>query len=313
MNTSRPLSSLRTALLLLSGLVLFASRSPAQEPALTSSSATGLWDVPSSQSVFDSPPPPSSPSTHVPRLRLFRFAPGFLTDPLDLQEEDCDLPGVPKMASPTLSADTNDGPGWIQVGMGSDNPFFDLRRPGDPGGIGYYRVNTQVALLDSSTTSCTFGVQAVTPAGVQFAGVPNGPTVLCPAFSVFHALTDNLGFQGFVSRYVPINSNTNSTSTSNSGDGAPMLQRNFQYGLALQRPLVASGPEGLRNLFVTVGALGTFAPDHDTVKPLPNYDVLPGLQWHVNDNWWVSSGVLVPVGPVRSAPGQWQLTCSLRF
>ena len=223
-----------------------------------------------------------------------------------MQEDECDLPGVQRMPGsnlPGASAETNDGPGWIQFGMGADNPFFDLRRPGDPGGIGYYRLNTQVALLDSATTSCSFGIQAVAPGGIQFAGVPDGPTVLSPAFSVFHAINDRLVLQGFVSKNVPISN----------GDGAPLLQRNLQYGLAVQRPLVAAGPEGLRNFFLSVGALGKLNPDRDSFKPLPSYDVLPGLQWHVNDNWWLSSAVLVPVGPVRSAPGQWQLTCSLRF
>jgi hypothetical protein len=60
---------------------------------------------------------------------------------------------------------------------------------------------------------------------------------------------------------------------------------NLQYGLALQRPLLADEPEGWRNLFMTAGALGQLVPERDGLRLKSKYDVLPGLQWHVNDNW----------------------------
>ncbi len=211
--------------------------------------------------------------------------------------------GVPGINASALPAPTEEGPEWIQLGMGSDNPYFDLRRPGDPGGVGYYRVNSQVQLLDSARTACTLGFQAVTPAGIQFAGVPDGPTVVCPAFSVYHALTECTALQGFVAKNVAISN----------ADGTCLLQRNVQYGMAVQRPLLANGPEGWRSLFFSVGALGQVRPERDALKLLPTCDVLPGLQWHVNDNWWVSSGLLLPVGPSHTAPSQWQLTCSFQF
>jgi hypothetical protein len=289
-----------TSFLLFGTLALFAPPSAAQTPASDDFASLNLWDINPSSSVLA-----STPSGRAPRLRLFRIAPGFLADPLGMQEEECDLPGVPHMPASNAAAlpGESDGPEWIQVGMGADNPYFDLRRPGDPGGFGYYRVNTQVALLDSPTTSCTFGVQAVTPTGAQFGGLPNGATVLCPAFSVFHAVNDRLAVQGFVSKNVPISD----------ANAAPYLQRDFQYGLAVQRPLVAEGPEGLRSLFFSVGALGQFNSNRDSFRMVSNYDMLPGLSWHLSDYWWVSSALLVPLGPVRTAPGQWQLTCSLQF
>jgi hypothetical protein len=313
MNTSLQISWVRTALLL-GGLALFSSRSDAQDPS-SASSTLSLWNGASAPGVFDSSLPPT-PTSRVPRLRLFRMAPGFLSDPLGMQEDDYDLPGVAKMPSPTL--DNSDGPSWLQLGMGTDNPYFDLRRPGDPGGVGYYRVNTQVALLDSPTTSCAVGLQAVTPSGIQFAGMPDGPTVFSPAFSVFHALTDRLALQGFVSKNVPVGGSDGAVLFQRnlpfgSADNVSALRRNLQYGLALQRPLLPDGPEGLRNLFFSVGALGKLSPEHDSLKLVPNYDVLPGIQWHVNDSWWLSSAVLVPLGSARPAPGQWQLTCSLRY
>lgn len=300
--------------LLLSGLTFFSPRSQAQYPSLESS-ALNLWTGPRPTNVFDAPLPPT-PASRVPRLRLFRMAPGFLSDPLGMQEEDCDLPGVTKMPSPML--ESSDGPSWIQFGMGNDNPYFDLRRPGDPGGVGYSRFNTQVSLLDSPTTSCAVGLQAVTPSGIQFAGMPDGPTVFSPAFSVFHAINDRLALQGFVSKNMPIGNADGAALfqrnlSFGSANSASAVQRNLQYGLALQRPILPQGPEGLRNLFFSVGALGRLSPEHDSLKVIPNYDVLPGLQWHVNDSWWLSSAVLVPLGSVRAAPGQWQLSCSLRY
>ena len=190
----------------------------------------------------------------------------------------------------------------MQFGAGTDNPYFDLRRPGDPGGIGYYRVNTQVALLNSARTTCTLGMQAVTPSGIQFAG--DGWT---------HRFVSGL-------QCLPRGHRSARPSRFRDQERAHLrwgrlavLQRTVQYGVALQRPLLTDGPEGLRNLFFTVGAMGQLRPDRDGLRPVPNYDVLPGMQWHVNDNCWLSSAVLVPLGPVHAAPGQWQLTCSLQF
>jgi hypothetical protein len=261
-----------------------------------------LWDVNPELAGFN-PEPTMAASGRVPRIRLFRFAPGFLADPIGMLDDDSALPGVQSMPGASLIPPSQDsGPDWIQVGMGSDNPYFDLRRPGDPGGFGFYRVNTQVSLLDSPTTACAVGLQTVTPTGAQFGGLQNGPTVVVPAFSVFHAITERFAVQGFVSKNVPI-----------SDASASPLQRNVQYGVAIQRPLLADGPEGLRNLFFSVGALGQLTPERDSVRLVPNYDVLPGFQWHVNENWWLSSGLLVPLGPTRAAPGQWQLSCSLQF
>ena len=269
----------------------------AQAQSIDGISPLPLWDA---QVTSGSP---ATPGTRGSRLRLFRFTPGFLSEPIGLQDDDAPgIPGVPATAAPA-PAETDDGPDWLQLGMGNDNPYLDMRRPGDPGCVGYYRVNTQVRLLDSANTACSVGFQTVTPAGIQFAGAPDGATVVSPALSVFHALSESTAFQGFVSKNVPI---------SNS-DGSVPLQRNLQYGMALQRPIAANGPEGFRNLFLSVGAMGQVHPQHDSFKVTPSWDVLPGLHWHLNDNWWVSGGVLVPVGPTHSAPGQWQFTCSLRF
>ncbi|HTU91747.1 MAG TPA: hypothetical protein VMF69_16810 [Gemmataceae bacterium] len=294
------------ALLLLGGLALSSPRALAQLPSFEVDGCGLLMD--DFKNVLNQPSATvdsltATPISRVPRLRLFRFAPGFLADPLGMLDDDSGMPGMPGLAGASPAPTTEDsGPEWIQFGMGSDNPYVDLRLPGDPGGYGYSRVNTQVSLLDSQKTACSFGVQAVTPTGAQFGGLPDGPTVVIPDFSVFHALNDRLALQGFVSKNVPI-----------SDASGTALQRNVQYGLALQRPLFDGASEGWRNLFVTVGALGQLAPDGNSLRLVPNYDVEPGFQWHVNDSWWLSSAMLMPVGTVRTSPGQWQLSCSLQF
>lgn len=298
MKRTIPLLSVRMGPMLALGLWLSA---PGLEVQAQSLEATPLplWDSSALSEPIRIAPAPVS---RVRRIPLFRIAPGFLSDPISMQDDDNGLPGMPGGTSSLAPAASEEGPDWIQFGMGTDNPYLDLRRPGDPGGFGFYRVNTQVQLLDSPTTACTLGFQTVTPAGIQFGGMPDGATVVSPAFSIFHAVGERTAIQGFVTKNVPLYN----------ADGVS-LQRNLQYGLAVQRPVVATGPEGLRNLFFSIGALGQVHLNQDNFTVLPTWSVLPGLQWHVNDNWWVSSGVLVPVGTIHTAPGQWQLTCSFRF
>jgi hypothetical protein len=294
----------RTASLLLSFFSIV-SWSPVHAQTFDGYSSGSVRDFASLNSL-ESAPASSFAAGRAPRLRLFRMAPGFLSDPIGMVDEDslAPLPGVQSMTSAPAAAPTQPDSGLdlIQFGMGIDNPYLDLRRPGDPGGVGFYRVNTQVKLFDSPRTACTLGLQAVTPAGIQFAGAPDGATVVSPAFSVFHTVGESTAIQAFLAKNVPL---------SNGECGC--LQRNLQYGMAVQRPIVADGPDGLRSVFLSVGALGQLRPERDNLRLVPSCDVLPGLHWHVNDNWWLSSAVLLPVGPVHAAPSQWQLTCSFQF
>src|SRR5262249_28575144 len=124
----------------------------------------------------------SSTSPTLPRrIRLFRMQPGFVSELPWLDNDD---------RPPEPSTDPN--PDWIGLSVGNDNPYFDLRRRGDPGGVGFARVDTQVQLFDTSTTSFALGLQAVTPLGLQAEGVADnqGPTVVTPALAVFHELGD---------------------------------------------------------------------------------------------------------------------------
>ncbi len=237
-------------------------------------------------------PPSATHTQNQPnRIRLFRFQPGFLSDPPGLEQDEPRFPD-------------SDGPDFINLAVGNDNPFFDFRQPGDPGGVGFTRVNTQLQLFDTNRTACSLGIQAVAPGGPQFDGLPDrmGPTVLTPALSVFHALDDATAVQAFVGKHMPIqNSNTQA------------IRRDLQCGLALQRPLSREDNDPLRHLYLSVGVLGLYRIDSDARNQVV-WEMLPGLHYKVTDNWWISTGMSVPVGPTRIEPGQqWQVTCSLQF
>ena len=237
-------------------------------------------------------PTPSTSSANLPnRIRLFRIQPGFLSDPPGLDLDD------PRSAEP------DDGFDFLTLAVGNDNPFFDFRQPGDPGGVGFTRVNTQLQLFDTKRTALSLGLQAVTPAGPQFDGLPDrmGPTVLTPALSVFHAVDDALAVQAFVGKHMLLQNSSTQT-----------VRRDFHYGLALQRPLSRNDDDLLRNCYVSVGAMGVYRFAGEARTPV--WEVLPGLHYRMADNWWISTGMNVPFGTARSEMGQhWQVTCSLQF
>jgi hypothetical protein len=231
------------------------------------------------------------------RIPLFRFTPGYRSDPLGLDLDDNNL-------TDPVPAGADDGPDWLQFTMGSDNPFFDIRRPGDPGGVGFYKVHSQVQLFDSTSTGLAINMQAVTPAGVEMDGVNTGQTVFIPSFALFHALEDGTAFHGFVGKNLPF-----------AQGWSPRLGKGVQYGMAVQRPVLPGGIEGLGNFYFFVEALGRVHTDADTSLNSPaNLELLPGLHWRVNEKWWISSGLVFPMGPSQVEGGRlWQITCSFQF
>jgi hypothetical protein len=276
-------------------------------PSAVRAQALDTWD-PSSIIPRDfglgassSGPPPSNPQ----RIRLFRISPGFISDPVGLQDVDDSPPGSVPVDTPAPTPDS--GPDWIQVAMGTDNPYFDFRQRGDPGGLGFYRLNTQLQLVDTRTTSCALCLQAVSPAGIQYCGVQDGPTVFSPQLGWFCALNDTTAIQGYIGKHMLVNS----TGT------CPLLQRNLQYGLAVQRSLASLGAEPLRNFYVYMGALGQYRPErNESSGGVALWQMLPGVHWRLADNVWVSGGVILPVGPSRADTATalpWQLTCSFQF
>jgi hypothetical protein len=249
---------------------------------------------------------PQSSASNPQRIRLFRISPGFISDPVGLQDVDDSPPGA-FSSLPSPSPEAESGPDWIQVAMGTDNPYFDFRQRGDPGGLGFYRLNTQLQLVDTRTTSCALCLQAVSPAGIQYNGVQDGPTVFSPQLGWFHALNEDTALQGYIGKHVLVNS---------TGTGR-QVERNLQYGMALQRSLASLGAEPLRNVYVYMGALGQYRPERNEASGnAALWQMLPGVHWRLADNVWLSGGVILPVGPSRadtSTALPWQLTCSFQF
>jgi hypothetical protein len=251
---------------------------------------------------------PAAPTPVRPdRIRLFRIMPGFLAEPIGLQDDD---PTVAPDGSPLK---TDDGPNWVQLAIGNDNPFFDVHLPGDPGGIGYTRVQTQLQVLDLPSTSCTLGFQAVTPTGAQQGGLEDGATVVSPAFGLFHSLDDGTVFQGFVSKDLHVSSPANFTDTLSHGS---QFARSVQYGMAVQRSVLPDSS----NVYFFLEALGRYR--YDLPQPAPGtaansaatLDVLPGMHMKLSDGWWLSGGVILPVNSTQPINGRlWQFTCSFQF
>src|ERR1700722_11149144 len=94
---------------------------PAAVQAQTNSdwATTPVWT-----SAFDvtTPSDMTTPRPKTNRIQLFRIVPGFLSDPVGLDSDD------PKDTTP------DNGPNWLQLSVGSYNPYFVFRRPVDPGG-----------------------------------------------------------------------------------------------------------------------------------------------------------------------------------
>jgi hypothetical protein len=261
--------------------------------------APGVWDLPSADAT--------APAMSRSRIRLFRFAPGFLSDPVGLQDQDDSRPGTPSV-NPAVPDTPDNGPDWIQVTLGADNPYFDFRRPGDPGGIGFNRLVTQVQLLDTAKTSCTLDLQAVTPAGIQWFGVQDGPTVVVPSLGIFHAVDDDTALHGFIGKNMLLQGSLPTMP----------VHRSVNCGMALQRALLPTGPEAFRNLYFFMGALGEYQrPGPDAPPGTPgtmNWEVMPGVHWRLTESWWMSGGVILPARTVRPDGAlPWQFTCSFQF
>jgi hypothetical protein len=248
---------------------------------------------------FMSSDAPSAP-TRPNRIRLFRIQPGFLSDPVGLEDDPLPQDVLPNKA--------DDGPNWLEVAVGNDNPFFDVRYPGDPGGIGYTRVHTQVQLLDLPSTGCSVGFQAVTPTGAQQGGIEDGPTVISPAFAIFHSLEDGTAFQGFVAKNLHVST---PASVGDTFAHSSQFGRSVHCGMAVQRPVA---PE-LNNVYWFVEALGRYHYDQTSTTTTPAaWELLPGMHLKMSDSLWLSGGVILPVNRDRPIDGKlWQITCSFQF
>jgi len=251
-------------------------------PSLRLNFASLIQDAPNSSSRPD-------------RFQLFRMPTGFLTTPVGLDSDDDD-PADPNSSSPS-SEDR------LQVAVGQDNPFFDFRYRGDPGGHGYYRLHAQYQLVDSNSGGLSLGLRAVTPAGLEGDGLAQGRTVLIPALAWYQDLGGNFVLHGYIGKNLHASPNW----TDN-------LERSLHYGMALQQPVpgLESSPIGSLHMFVE--ALGRQRNNPDLVdRPVSTLEMLPGLHWQMGENWWLQGGVLLPLGSSRLDTSLWQITCSWRF
>jgi hypothetical protein len=164
--------------------------------------------------------------------------------------------------------------------MGLDNPFFDYRWRNDPGGVGFYKLHSQVQLVDQGRTSLCLGLQAVTPAGLEVGGLADGPTVFSPALAWFQELGQGAALQGFVAK--------NFRARSGWTDD---LETNIHYGMALQYALpgLAFCPRQSFHLFVE--ALGRYRYDGETIPGRSmNWEFIPGIHWRMGEKWWLEVG-----------------------
>jgi hypothetical protein len=231
-----------------------------------------------------------SRQNHVP---LFRMFPAFLQDPVGLQSDD-DLP-------PDNSGTSENS--RLEVAIGTDNPYFDFRSPTEPGGFGYYKLHTQYQLVDHGNSCLSLGLQAVTPAGLDADGVERGPTVLRPALAWYQDLGNGTGLHGFVAKNVRASS-----------AWTDQLEQSFHYGLALERPLADDTYRTGCCIHMFMEALGNYQSETYNTHRLPApLELLPGLHWQLRDSWWLSGGLLVPLGTSHVDADLWQITCSWRF
>jgi hypothetical protein len=211
----------------------------------------------------------------TPRFRMFDMPSGFLAAPLGIDDGDDHPPDAP------VAAGTDSDLAGLQVNLGMYNPNFDLHLPGDPGKLGYYRLYSQLQLVDQRTTSVCLNVNSTGPAGVQFGGLAQGPTVASQSLSWFQDLGAGTALQGYVGQSIQANSGWRDN-----------LHEGFHYGMALQYPLPPVAAQQTQNLYVFVQALGRYRYDGVTTdNHAAFWEVMPGLHWRWNTNSWLSVGV----------------------
>jgi hypothetical protein len=235
-----------------------------------------------------------------PRIRLFRMPSGFLADPIAFEDED-----VPNSDGAAILGRDGYDPeldGRVQLSMGLDNPYFDFRRPGDPGGIGYYKLHTQYQLLGGEKTEISLVLRAVAPAGLDCDGVASGATVFSPSVAWFQEIRDGTAVQGFIGKDVPANARW-----------VASVQRGFQYGVGIQTPLSAAQSGQTANWHFFIEALGVHHRLPTADSPANSWELLPGIHWRLTDDCWLSGGFSFPVGADAYDSKLWQITCSWEY
>jgi hypothetical protein len=236
--------------------------------------------------------------------RLFRMPAGYLTDPVGLDSEDDSQAASGDGLLPPGAPSGTGMDSRVEAAIGSDNPFFDFRAPGDPGGVGYYKLHAQYQLVGDRFSSLCLGFQAFSPAGLEGDGLLGGPTFFSPNLAWYHEWASGLALHGFVGK----------TLSARAG-WVDELGGRVHYGLAIESPLPVVPACPRQCLHVFVEALGSSPRLSGTLQNRPStVGVIPGLYWQLRDNWWMSSGVALPLGNApRYENGLLQITCSWRF
>jgi hypothetical protein len=232
------------------------------------------------------------------RIHLFNMPSALPGDPIGMMP-DTDFSSS-SFADPSESNDGIDD--RVQLTLGEDNPFFDLRRHGDPGGVGFYRLYSQMPVFDSQKWSMALVFQGVTPAGLEAEGVASGPTILMPSITGFYETSPGAGIHFFAGKDFEAHSGWTGS-----------LHRDLRYGMALQSAAPAVNDAFLRGFHLYLEALGRYRMDDTNSPAPPRMDLLPGLHWQLADNWWMTGGMLMPLCPQHIDGHLWQLTCFWRF
>jgi hypothetical protein len=242
----------------------------------------------------------------APRCRLFRMPTGFINDPVGLDSDDDNGALITRGADATSLAEPFPdivGANRVGLALGTDNPHLDFREPGDPGGLGFYKVHTQWQLLDDRFTCMSLGLQAFAPAGLEADGASTGPTVLTPNLAWYHEWESGPALQGFVGKNVWARPRW-----------LDHPERSLRYGIALQSPSLDFSACSCQRLCMFLEALGSSRRSPGSSPQLQSsWGLIPGVYWQLRDNWWMSSGVALPVGTTRYESGQVHITCSWRF
>ncbi|MBY0523159.1 MAG: hypothetical protein K2R98_07155 [Gemmataceae bacterium] len=205
----------------------------------------------------------------------------------------------------TLLQDDDDEPddGRVQLAMGADNPYFDFRRPGDAGGVGYHKISTQMLLSDDGAACWKLNFQAVTPAGLESDGLAQGRSMIFPALTYTRDLGEGTGLTGFVGK----------SARAQLQQALEHLDQNVRYGVAVHRPLPLTGLDPGEQMYFFVEAIGNRRNGGEGHAPAGAWELVPGIHWQTNERCWLSGGVMVPFGAPRPETGIWQLTCSWQF
>jgi hypothetical protein len=209
----------------------------------------------------------ASPASRTARLQMAGMQTGFISNPLSIEPDPTDPIGA------------DNGGDFVQLNVGNYNPYFDLRLPGDPGAIGYYKLHSQVQLLDAGSTSLCVNLQAYTPAGQEVGGLANGPTYVVPTVACFQELGFGAALQGFFGQSIQANTRW--------ADLTP----NFQYGMAVHYAVPGASIKGEQGLFVYFEAIGRYRSD--PTQPSGHtalWEFVPGVQMRVSDSCWMSVG-----------------------